>query len=123
MVPKNIKELKNFLMSGNFNADDLIIVEDQQIKILKRSTATTLINLVQFLDDIDNENYRIILPPVNGVIIIEDYEKNQYPICIDSSIEGIKDKESNKYVAFDYVEYGFTGKETMRINLWRDEQQ
>lgn len=120
MIANNIKELKDFLISGGFSADDLVVVEDGNIKVLKRSTAISVISLLQFISDIDNDNYKIFIP-IDGVLVIIDNMDNEYPICINNNIEGIKDANSNKYIAYDYVEKD-NGNEISRIRLWSSDQ-
>ena len=100
MIANNIKELKDFLISGDFSAEDLVVVEDGNIKVLKRSTAISVISLLQFINDVDNDNYKIFIP-IDGVLVIIDNMGNEYPICINNNIEGIKDANSNKYIAYD----------------------
>ena len=120
MIANNIKELKDFLISGGFSAYDLVVVEDGNIKVLKRSTAISVISLLQFISDIDNDNYKIFIP-IDGVLVIIDNMGNEYPICINNNIEGIKDANSNKYIAYDYVEKD-NGNEISRIRLWSSDQ-
>lgn len=120
MIANNIKELKDFLISGGFSAEDLVVVEDGNIKVLKRSTAISVISLLQFISDIDNDNYKIFIP-IDGVLVIIDNMDNEYPICINNNIEGIKDANSNKYIAYDYVEKD-NGNEISRIRLWSSDQ-
>lgn len=120
MIANNIKELKDFLISGGFSAEDLVVVEDGNIKVLKRSTAISVISLLQFISDVDNDNYKIFIP-IDGVLVIIDNMDNEYPICINNNIEGIKDANSNKYIAYDYVEKD-NGNEISRIRLWSSDQ-
>lgn len=120
MEINNVKDLKEFLKSKDFSADDLVSVENGNIKIIKRKTVISVLSLLQFVNDIDNENYKVLYPPVDGVLVIEDNNGNQYPICIDNNIEGIKDINSNTYVAYDYVEKDNSGNEITRIRLWSE---
>lgn len=120
MEINNVKDLKEFLKSKDFSADDLVSVENGNIKIIKRKTVISVLSLLQFVNDIDDENYKVLYPPVDGVLIIEDNNANQYPICIDNNIEGIKDINSNTYVAYDYVEKDNSGNEITRIRLWSE---
>lgn len=120
MEINNVKDLKEFLKSKDFSADDLVSVENGNIKIIKRKTVISVLSLLQFVNDIDDENYKVLYPPVDGVLVIEDNNGNQYPICIDNNIEGIKDINSNTYVAYDYVEKDNSGNEITRIRLWSE---
>lgn len=120
MEINNVKDLKEFLKSKDFSADDLVSVENGNIKIIKRKTVISVLSLLQFVNDIDDENYKVLYPPVDGVLVIEDNNANQYPICIDNNIEGIKDINSNTYVAYDYVEKDNSGNEITRIRLWSE---
>lgn len=120
MEINNVKDLKEFLKSKDFSADDLVSVENGNIKIIKRKTVISVLSLLQFVNDIDDENYKVLYPPVDGVLVIEDNNGNQYPICIDNNIEGIKDINSNTYIAYDYVEKDNSGNEITRIRLWSE---
>ena len=120
MEINNVKDLKEFLKSKDFSADDLVSVENGNIKIIKRKTVISVLSLLQFVNDIDDENYKVLYPPIDGVLVIEDNNGNQYPICIDNNIEGIKDINSNTYVAYDYVEKDNSGNEITRIRLWSE---
>ena len=120
MEINNVKDLKEFLKSKDFSADDLVSVENGNIKIIKRKTVISVLSLLQFVNDIDDENYKVLYPPIDGVLVIEDNNANQYPICIDNNIEGIKDINSNTYVAYDYVEKDNSGNEITRIRLWSE---
>lgn len=120
MEINNVKDLKEFLKSKDFSADDLVSVENGNIKIIKRKTVISVLSLLQFVNDIDDENYKVLYLPIDGVLVIEDNNGNQYPICIDNNIEGIKDINSNTYVAYDYVEKDNSGNEITRIRLWSE---
>lgn len=90
MKINNIKELLEFL--SNFNDDDIVIVEDGEIKVFQRNLGMSVKNIRESIDFI-NEDQNINIP-CDGIIKIS----NNYHIQLDDNIDVVCNQEGNNNI-------------------------
>lgn len=90
MKINNVKELLEFL--SNFSDDDIVVVEDGEIKVFLRNSGMSVKSIKESVDFV-NEDQKINIP-CDGIIKIS----NNYHIQLDDSIDVVCDQEDNNNV-------------------------